>query len=254
MKIFSLTALGKYHPQNCEDHVFHHYVGSQYLIAAVMDGCSSGVESHFASTMYGKSLHKSCRMLPNMKQILPELDVEQMDKEAVGNFILGQLFEDVKKVKKSLFLDIEELLSTILFLVYDLKNSSAWLNVSGDGLAVCNGVFQEFDQNNMPDYLAYHLDIKFDAWFNNHTKSYNFQDINDISISTDGLTKLKKNAHRLSREVDIIDRFLIQKPLDSDENALAKTFMNLTQEEHYLPYDDIGIIRLITDSDLSLNK
>lgn len=103
-----------------------------------MDGCSSGKESYFASTLYGKSLHKSCRALLNMKEIRPDFDLELMDKKAVGSFILIQLFEDIKKIKRTLFLDIKEILSTLILLVFDLKDNSAWINVSGDGLLVCN--------------------------------------------------------------------------------------------------------------------
>jgi len=245
MRILSLKATGRYHPYHCEDHLFHQYLGSRYLVAAVMDGCSSGVETYFASTLYAKSLRKSCSMLPNMKEIFAELDMQIMDKEAVGNFILGQLFEDVKKIKKTLFLEIQELLSTVLLLVFDLHDQSAWLSVSGDGVVLCNGEMQEFDQNNMPDYLAYHLDIKFDQWLNQHTKTYSYEKIKDIAISTDGILKLKKQGPRVARELNVMEQLLVEVPYGSGEAELQHTFQRLMQEESYIPYDDIGILRLI---------
>ncbi len=254
MKIYTLTSMGKYHPLHCEDNIFYQYVGSKYLVAAVMDGCSSGVESHFAATLYGKSLKKSSQMLPDLKQVLPDLDVERMGKEAVGKFILGQLYEDLKKVRKSLLLNLDEILSTIVLMIYDLNENAAWINISGDGLVVCNGILKEIDQENMPDYLAYHLDIKFDDWLQNQTQTLEYKNIRDISISTDGITKLKKNPQRVSRDVDIIDLFLIQEPKGSQERALFNTYLSLIEEEQYITYDDLGIIRLMPSPALCVDN
>lgn len=210
-----------------------------------MDGCSSGVESYFASALYSKSVKKSCQILPDLKQVLPDLDVERMGREEVGRFILGQLFEDIKKIRKNLLLNIDEMLSTIVLMVYDLKENTAWINISGDGLVVNNGILHEIDQHNMPDYLAYHLDVKFDKWLEKQTQTFAFENIRDISISTDGLMKLKKNPQRISQNVDIIDEFLIHEPKGSEERALFNTFLSLTEEEKYISYDDIGVIRLV---------
>ena len=161
MKIYSIICAGKDHPVTGEDFQYQHHLAKNWFIGAVMDGCSSGKESHFASTLYSKSLHKACRMLPNMKEIMDDFDLEIMGKEAIMEFILGQLFEDIKKVKRTLFLDIEELLSTLILMVYDKNNQEALVNISGDGLVACNGKAEEIDQNNMPDYMGYHLDMKF---------------------------------------------------------------------------------------------
>jgi len=248
MKVYTLTSTGKYHPLHCEDNIFYQYVGSKYLIASVMDGCSSGVESYFAAALYGKLLKKSCQMLPDLKQVLTDLDLERMGREEVGKLILRQLFEDLRKIRKNLLLNIDEMLSTFVLMVYDLKDNTAWINISGDGLVVINGILHEIDQHNMPDYLAYHLDIKFDKWLEKHTQTFAFEHIRDISISTDGLMKLKKNPQRVSQNVDIIDRFLIEEPKGSEETALYNTFQSLTEEERYIAYDDIGVIRLVPEA------
>ena len=193
-------------------------------------------------------------MLPDLKQVLPDLDVERMGKEAVGKFILGQLYEDLKKVRKNLLLKLDEILSTIVLMIYDLNENAAWINISGDGLVVCNGILKEIDQENMPDYLAYHLDIKFDDWLQNQTQTLEYKNIRDISISTDGITKLKKNPQRVSRDVDIIDLFLIQEPKGSQERALFNTYLSLIEEEQYITYDDLGIIRLMPSPALSVDN
>jgi hypothetical protein len=247
MHIYTLITPGTYHPLNCEDHIFNKYIGDRYLVAAVMDGCSSGVQSQFASLLYGKSLNKACLMLSDRKQVAADFDFVTISKESLGQFILGQLFEDVKRVKKGLFLSTEEILSTILLLVYDLNDNTAWINISGDGLLAYNGEISEFDQQNRPDYLAYHLDITFDQWLGNHTTTHDYQDVRDISISTDGLQKLRKNPQRSSIDIDPVDLFLIQKPQGSQERALLNSYLSLTEEEKYIPYDDIGIVRMIPE-------
>ena len=245
MKIYSLLAAGQYHPIHGEDYQYYQYLGERWFVAAVMDGCSSGKESYFASTFYGKSLRKSCRMLPNMKSISEDFDIEFMDKEAIGSFILGQLFEDIKKLKNTLFLDIEEILSTILLLVYDVKERSAWINTSGDGIIVCDDFIEEIDQQNIPDYLGYHLDVKFDKWYQEHTNTYNFNHIKDISISTDGVAKIKPNTLIKSAPLDPVDYFLVQPPEGPPERALYSKYMGMVENHRYIAYDDISIIRII---------
>ena len=139
-------------------------------------------------------------------------------------------------------------------MIYDIRDKTAWVNISGDGIVVHNGIMHEIDQQNMPDYLGYHLDIKFDNWFEKHTHTQVFDNITDISISTDGLTKLKKNPQRVSYDQDVVDLFLIQKPRGSEQNALLNSYLSLIEEEKYIPYDDIGIIRIIPGPGLNVNR
>ena len=244
MKIYSIICAGKDHPVNGEDAKYQHHLANKWFIGAVMDGCSSGKESHFASTLYVKSLHKTCRMLPKMKEIMEGFDLEFMEKEAIMEFILGQLFEDVKKVKRTLFLDIEEILSTLIIMVYDKTNQAALVNISGDGLVACNGNTEEIDQNNIPDYMGYHLDLKFEKWYRHHTISKEFNQIEDLSISTDGLIKLRKNPMSNLGEIDPIAYFLLRQPPSDQPNQLQKLLGKLIEKNDYIPFDDICVIRL----------
>ena len=244
MKTYTHLSSGKFHPNHCEDFVFQCLLGGHFFVGAVMDGCSSGKESYFASSLYGKSLHKSCRVLPNMKEIQPELDLNILDKSSIGSFILAQLFEDIKKIKRTLFLDIEEILSTIILLVVDLRDNSGWVNISGDGLIVVNGDVNEIDQNNMPDYMSYHLDLKPGDWIRKHTQSIGYNDIKDISISTDGIIKLKPGDRDMVI-INPVDYFLIESPEDKPKNFLDILRNNLIYNLDYIQYDDMGMIRLI---------
>jgi hypothetical protein len=239
MNIYTLLSPGQTHPVYCEDYIFHQYLGRRFLIAAVMDGCSSGVESHFASSLYGKSLKKSCSILPG------KINFNQLTEKEVGRFILGQLFDDVGSIQQSLELHYDELLSTILLLVYDLENENAWINVSGDGLVACNGEIREIDQDNMPDYMAYHLGGGFDEWIEHHTENMKFEHISDIAISTDGLTKLVRKTGFLTKPLDPVNYFLVQELKSASSHALRNRYQDLTSDNTYIPYDDVGVVRLI---------
>lgn len=184
-------------------------------------------------------------MLPNMKEIVPDFDLELMEKEAIGSFLLGQLFQDVKKMKKSLFLEIEEVLSTILLLVYNKEDRSAWINISGDGIVACNGEFEEIDQKNIPDYMGYHLEMKFDEWYHNHTKTMEFDQVSDLSISTDGLSKIGPNLIRNPKPLDPVQHFLIDRPKGLPNQALQQEYIKLMESKDFIPYDDISVIRIV---------
>ena len=245
MKIYAHISSGKYHPISGEDFIFHKVINEQWLVAAVMDGCSSGKESHFASTAYGKSLEKSCRMLPNMNDIHPEFGSETTTKRAIGLFILRQLFSDVKNLKKLFYLKIEEILATIILLVYDLRSNTAWVCTSGDGVLCYNHELHEIDQHNMPDYLGYHLDRSFQEWYEHHTDSMEFGGIRDFSISTDGIMKLIPASGKNKGIIDPVEYLLKQHPENAPAHFISDRYHNLIENEDYIPYDDIGIIRVI---------
>jgi hypothetical protein len=61
---------------------------------------------------------------------------------------------------------------------------------------VCiNGKITEFDRDNKPDYLAYHLHENFDHWYESLQQKISFDRMSDVSIATDGIltfSKIKK--------------------------------------------------------------
>lgn len=245
MKIYTHISKGLHHPVFGEDFIYHHTLDDNILVCAVMDGCSSGQDSHFVSALYGKSIHKSCRMIPHMSEIQEDFDINTMSLEEIGSFILNQLFEDIKKTKKLFFLEMEEILSTLVLMVCDSKKKTAWINVSGDGLFVVNGEVTDIDQNNMPDFMGYHLEESFELCYQSSTKGWFFSDIHDVSISTDGISKFYKKPATQVKDIDPLDFLLIQKPKESSDNFLNHQYNNLIKEG-FIPADDIGIIRVIT--------
>ena len=58
MKIYQLGHIGKFQFNHNEDYLVSEDAGKSRKVIAVMDGCSSGSDSHFASTLIGKLLRK----------------------------------------------------------------------------------------------------------------------------------------------------------------------------------------------------
>ena len=134
MKISKLLQRGIHHKNFNEDFLYTHAISNDIMVCAVMDGCSSAKDSQFTASLFAKSLHKSGRMLPQMKEIIEDFDLKTMELEAIADFFMKQLFEDLKRAKKLFFLEREELLSTIVLLVIDRKKKTACIKMSGDGI------------------------------------------------------------------------------------------------------------------------
>lgn len=240
MKIYTVLGRGKYHPVYGEDFILYQRLNDAVFVAAVMDGCSSGKESFFASALYGKSIRKSLFTL-RQACVSEKNGPKSID---VPSFILRQLFDDLQKSMKLLALGLDEVLSTLLLLVLDIKNKSASVTISGDGLIACNGEIYEIDQQNVPDYMAYHIGLGFEKWLKNHTKQFDFKKIRDISISTDGVSKIINIPPATEKKSNAIEQLLIKTP-DDDEGVLQNRFDLWINSGEYIAYDDVGIIRTI---------
>ena len=49
---FEFTQIGEFHINHNEDFLVSHEIGKDKMMIAVMDGCTMGTESHFASVSY----------------------------------------------------------------------------------------------------------------------------------------------------------------------------------------------------------
>ena len=245
MTIHSLNKTGLLHDIHTEDHVFVHELEQKWVIAAVMDGCSSGKETYFASTLYGKIIRKSIRGLLYSGRISPALNLDILKADQIGRFILNQIFDDLAITHKLLETDLIEMLTTLLLMVYNKEDKSAWINISGDGIIVYDHQITEIDQNNVPDYMAYHLDITFDQWIEGFSKTFTLENQTDISISTDGISKFITRTQRRPQTVDPVHFLLIDDSHQDSVNMLEEKYRILKKEYGLFPYDDLGMIRII---------
>ncbi|MGB0521557.1 MAG: protein phosphatase 2C domain-containing protein [Flammeovirgaceae bacterium] len=239
MKIYSLLHRGDYHPTCCEDFLLTETVEDQFFVAAVMDGCSNGKESHFASTLMAKIIRKACKIAPHTAK----LSLQNTAAQTLGKWILRQLFIDLNNVRETLFLERTELLATLILLVYQHKSQEAFIISLGDGVIAIDGEIQSIDQQNMPDYISYHLSKDFEEWYARQKHVYQVTAPKSISISTDGIESFMTKTHEYA-PVDVPRYLLHDLTFAEHKNMLGKKTQVLYAEHNISPKDDLGIVRL----------
>lgn len=250
MNIYSALQMGDYHTLHCEDYLLTKKIGSDLLLCAVMDGCSTAMDSHFASAMIGKILRKTA-IEKGYRDLYEKNHTKTLDEELKE--ILQDLFEEMNFVKNRLMLDEKELLSTLIILLYNKKENTGVVLSVGDGVICIDGKITEFDRDNKPDYLAYHLHENFEKWYAQQHQKIFFDHINDISIATDGMStfsQIKKTDNE--DHIDPLEYMMISHSNISTEDMLNRKLKKL--EHHYglKPTDDLAIIRLIKECSIPL--
>lgn len=242
MKIYSVLQIGEYHINHCEDFLITKKIGSNKILCAVMDGCSTAMESQFASALFGKILRK-ISIEKGYEELYETSQVDSLEDELKA--VLKELFKEIIVLKNHLMLDEKELLTTVILLLYDMKTDKGIILSIGDGLICIDGKITEFERDNKPDYLAYHLKENFDDWYNNQTQKIFFNQMKNVSIATDGIssfTAVKKTSH--NEKIDPINYLLIDTDNIDSQEMLSLKLKRL--EHHYglKPTDDLAIIRM----------
>lgn len=245
MKIYSTLQLGEFHPIFCEDFLYWEQVHKNWLVAGVMDGCSSGKDSHFAATLFGKILKKIIKELPYLELKDPALDLSNISIENLSQEILRQLFLTLQKEKNHLLLEVEELVATCILSVYHVPTQRALITVSGDGVLAVNEQLIIIEQNDKPNYLAYHLNKSFEEWSSQHIKTYSFQEVNNLAISTDGVLSFARNSTESIEGIDALDFLMLNTDFQQQDNMLDRKCLYLQQEYALIPNDDVAIIRIL---------
>jgi hypothetical protein len=150
------------------------------------------------------------------------------------------LFSEIKKIQQGLFLEKEELLSTLILGLIDLKKQWIKAIVIGDGLVNVDDNIYDFDQDNKPDYLGLHLSEDFEEWYSYQSQIIDSKFAKEIIISTDGIFSFLPFEYRK-----------LEKTINSDEFILEKSNLNFKQrllclEEDYglKPTDDLAIVSI----------
>ncbi len=216
-----------------------------------MDGCSTAMESHFASTLVGKILRKII-IETGYKELYEKNDQYSLDEQLKE--IVKKLFNEITFLKKHLMLDEKELLTTLIILLYDAANNKGVVLSVGDGVICINGQITEFDRDNKPDYFAYHLSSNFDDWYSSQHQKIFFDDLNDVSIATDGILTFSKVKKTDSENIDCTKYLMIHQSDDGAEEMLNKKIKRLEHQYGLKPTDDLAIIRLIKDHSSSFKK
>ena len=243
MKIYSAIQIGDYHQNNCEDHLYIGEYGKNKILCAVMDGCTTALESHFASTLVGKILKKIC-IEKGYKEFIEQNDVHLSTEENLKS-ILRDLLNELKIVKNQLMLDSKELLTTLIIMLFDKNSEQGIILAIGDGFVNINGEITEFAQDNKPDYLGFHLSEDFETFYNTQKQKIEFNKITDLSISTDGIFTFEKLAPNKSNEEINVIEFLTSEKTNCEKDEMLNLKLKILENEFGLkPTDDFSIIRI----------
>ncbi len=209
-----------------------------------MDGCSSGTDSHFASNIIGKILRKTAK-----NQFYQEFACKQTKtNQQLLKDCFRELFEDLKLMNNKLNLQYDELLSTVLVAIVDKSDMSCDILAIGDGIVCADGKLTEYEQDNKPDYIGYHLQKDFDQWFDDQSQKMTLTKFSDLSIGTDGIWTFKEfdtiNERRVN-DSELCDLFFIDKEGYENEKMLFKKLIKVEKEYKLKPTDDLTIVRII---------
>ena len=174
------------------------------------------------------------------------VELEQPNLEEYLKSILKDLFQELLVIKSQLLLEQNELLTTLLILLIDKKSGHGIILVVGDGVVAINGAVTEFDQDNKPDYLGFHLHEDFDTWYAKQTQKVYVDSVRDVSLATDGIGLFTKVA--ISKAGDLVDpiSYLLQNTQNQDNDDMLE--LKLKRLEHVYglqPSDDLAIVRII---------
>jgi len=242
MKIYSSLNIGSFHTNNCEDFLVYEDVGSDEKLSAVMDGCTMGDESVFASILIGKVLRKISKNFFYQDYLAPaSQNLEEKLRE-----IIRELFKQLTSLKNEIALETNELLSTLIIGVVSKSNQSGEFMAVGDGLIYSDGLIYEYEQDNVPDYLGYHLNEDFDQWYNNQVQRLSITHFNDLSICTDGIFSFKNFADKDDQktESEVIDFLLKDNQWSESDNFLERKVRYLNDQLEHEVTDDLAIIRV----------
>jgi Protein phosphatase 2C len=241
MKIHTLLQIGEHHTNHCEDYLFSEKIGQTQILCAVMDGCTMGIDSYFVATMIGKLLRKIAKGF-YFKEFIEK---KHFTNKELLKWVCKQLFLDLNDLKNKLQLEREEMLSTLILMIVDTQKGNASVITVGDGVIVCNTQLIEYQQDNRPDYLGYHLAENFETWFSSHQQFNHFEHIYDISIATDGILTFSRFDNRGEVfQKNAIEYLLMDKSLIDNDKMLHLKMLKIQNDWGLKPTDDLAIIRL----------
>ena len=182
---------GSDHNTYCEDFAVEHQT-EYFHFGVVLDGCSGGKESHFASALFGKLFRQSF-----------DFDFEDSRSvSVVAQVIMCDFYERLYKIAEEMSLQTNELQSTIILSVYNKKRNDLAIIYFGDGVYTVNGdVFvlenTQYENPNAPSYLVNNtLDkgmtpLSFSSWIEEYPNLISWEWIQCFSLFTDGLMSFR---------------------------------------------------------------
>ena len=148
--------------------------------------------------------------------------------------------------KNQLILEKNELLTTVVFLLVNKSNNTGTVLVIGDGVVSINGTVTEFDQDNKPDYIGYHLSDDFENWYAGLQQKIYITHVKDVSIATDGITTFSPFAiQNVEEDINPVNFLLGGNISGEDEDVLERKLKQLEHVYGLKPTDDLALVRVV---------
>ncbi len=245
MQISQLLKKGEFHETFCEDFAYHTEINESLYLAAVLDGCSMGTDSHFASALYGKLIKRASKEL-GYRAMYGEIDsLTSLPLAKIGEEIIRSVKEGLREAANKFHLEQLEILSTINLAIVDTQKGEAWAIIIGDGIIASGGKIIIVEQNNRPNYLAYHLATPFEEWYPREKNRFEFNDISELTISTDGIGSFEPLEKGKPLYSESIEAYLLHsRDFEDSKRSFEKKISKLQKEYGLIGTDDIGIIRM----------
>lgn len=210
----------------CEDSVW--IKETEHVIeGGIFDGCSSGINSHWASQLL-------VYLFTNATNILNS-------KSVCEHTVLYVLYA-LRELKVMLGLNVTNFESTALLFYYNKVTKTLFVRSFGDGCYYVNGKEYLIDQNNIPDYLAHHIHKtqKELVEFINKYPIQIYSDVENFKICSDGIKAIVSSQYEDVRNpLDL----LLAPP--TSKNYLPRMW-NILKREHFTLSDDLSIISYAT--------
>lgn len=250
MIVRTLLKRGSDHKNFAEDSIVYQELDN-FLYACVFDGCSKGIESHFASTLFTKAFRDSITKLNHV------FDNSTASLESQAKMLVFQMGRKVWETKNLLNLNPIELMSTIILCIVDKNTRNCYIVAFGDGYYRVDGV-ENFIKNtkfanedsgeNKPDYIAYNLEniqnySDFEFIFSQNPERHQFENVTDISISTDGMNTFAK-FKQVDETIDPVEFLVKDDNWMKNDIMLAKKHNVLMSRYGLINTDDLGMIRI----------
>lgn len=241
MLIQTLSRRSSEHPEHNQDNHFLSH-RDEYVVGAVLDGCSTGYNSEFASQTLAYLFESKADKIHSLLK----------DGFSFVNtclYLFRDMSLDLENMKKMLGLTDMNFLSTIVFFWYNSLSKDLNLIFIGDGYVryKIGDTWAEFDndENNIPQYLAYHTDSFELGSFLKSRPMLCIENVTDFSVCTDGIHSLTVPQFTKKEQVHLDPKQFL---LESDEFLFSRGLNNkaniLLNREGYVIKDDLTIIRV----------
>ncbi|MEL6135171.1 MAG: protein phosphatase 2C domain-containing protein [Bacteroidota bacterium] len=245
MQIRTTVHLGHFHPVYCEDALWVEEMLEGIYLAAVMDGCTMGKESHFVSALMVKLLRKANKDIGYEAWKDPQHSLNTRDLDALGRQVMQKLFADLRKCAQDLYLEERELLTTLNLCLVDTVQHTVWHTVIGDGYSATGQEITDWDQENKPDYIGYHLKEDFDVWYESQQQVRLYRDIHEFVIASDGVAAFEHlNKQARGYPGDVVSFLLREDVFPDSKRPLDKKIAQLEESYGEIATDDVAIIQM----------